>query len=122
MTSTPGQQQGASVIVTLIILAIIGIGVFFGLQYVPQKMESGTVDKILSNIEKDHGDTRFKNTSEIGSRISSQFNVNEMNDMMNNIKITEEGEGFVIKVYYERELNMIYETKMKPYEKTLILK
>jgi hypothetical protein len=122
MTSTPRQQQGASIIVALIILAIIGIGVFFGLQYIPQSMESGKVDKILSNVEKDHGDSRFKNTREIESRISNQLNIDEMNDMMSNIKVTEEGEGFVIKVYYERELNLIYETKIKPYEKVLILK
>ncbi len=121
MTNTPKLQHGASPIVLLIILAIIGIGVFLGLQYIPQSMESGTVDKILSNVEKEHNDSPFKNTGDIESRISNQFYINEMNDMMANVKITEEGEGFVIKVNYERELNLIYEKKMKPYEKILVL-
>jgi len=121
MTKSPKKQLGASPVVTIIILAIIGVGVFFGLQYIPQSMESGTVDKILSNVEKDHEETPFKSINEIESRISNQLNINEMNDMMANIKITEEGEGFVIKVNYERELNLIYEKQMKPYEKILIL-
>lgn len=121
MTKSPRQQLGASPIAILIVLVIIGVGVFFGLQYVPQSMESGTVDKILSNVEKEHEESPFKNTNEIESRISNQLNINEMNDMMANVKITEEGEGFVIKVNYERELNLIYEKKMKPYEKILIL-
>lgn len=121
MTKSPKKQLGASPVVTIIILAIIGVGVFFGLQYIPQSMESGTVDKILSNVEKDHEETPFKSINEIESRISNQLNINEMNDMLPNIKITEEGEGFVIKVNYERELNLIYEKQMKPYEKILIL-
>ena len=121
MTKSPKKQLGASPVVTIIILAIIGVGVFFGLQYIPQSMESGTVDKILSNVEKDHEESPFKSINEIESRISNQLNINEMNDMMANIKITEEGEGFVIKVNYERELNLIYEKQMKPYEKILIL-
>ena len=121
MTKSPRQQLGASPIAILIVLVIIGVGVFFGLQYVPQSMESGTVDKILSNVEKEHEESPFKNTNEIESRISNQLNINEMNAMMANVKITEEGEGFVIKVNYERELNLIYEKKIKPYEKILIL-
>lgn len=121
MTTSPRQQLGASPVGIIIILAIIGVGVFFGLQYIPQSMESGTVDKILSNVEKEHEETPFKSTNEIESRISNQLNINEMNDMMANVKITEEGEGFVIKVNYERELNLIYEKQMKPYEKILIL-
>lgn len=121
MTTSPRQQLGASPVGIIIILAIIGVGVFFGLQYIPQSMESGTVDKILSNVEKEHEETPFKSTNEIESRISNQLNINEMNDMLPNVKITEEGEGFVIKVNYERELNLIYEKQMKPYEKILIL-
>ena len=121
MTKSLRQQLGASPVGIIIILAIIGVGVFFGLQYIPQSMESGTVDKILSNVEKEHEETPFKSTNEIESRISNQLNINEMNDMLPNVKITEEGEGFVIKVNYERELNLIYEKQMKPYEKILIL-
>lgn len=122
MSITPRKQQGASAVVLLIILAIIGIGVFIGMQYIPQKMERGTIDTIMSNIEKNHASTPFSSKQEIESQIANKLNIEGMNDMYNAFTVTEEDDGFVIKATYDRELNLIYTKKPVPYEKSLILK
>ena len=122
MSITPRKQQGASPVVLLIILAIIGIGVFIGMQYIPQKMERGAIDTIMSNIEKNHASTPFSSKQEIESQIANKLNIEGMNDMYNTFSVTEEDDSFVIKAKYDRELNLIYTKKPVPYEKTLILK
>jgi hypothetical protein len=38
------KQKGASAIVLVIVLAIFGFAVYVGLQYIPQRIESGTVE------------------------------------------------------------------------------
>ena len=121
MTNTREKQQGASAIVILITLAVIGIGIFLGLQYIPQRIEAGTMDKLLSTIESEHAESPFRSKHDIESRIANQLNINEMNEMMGNFKVTEDGQRFVIKVNYDRELNLIYEKKIMPYEKTIVL-
>ena len=88
MTSITRQQKGASAIVLLIILAIIGIGVFIGMQYIPQKMESGSVDTLLNNIEKDNESTPFTSKQEIESQIANKLNIEGMNDMFEIFTVT----------------------------------
>ena len=122
MVITPRKQQGASPVVLLIILAIIGIGVYIGMQYIPQKMERGSIDTIMSNIEKDHASTPYSSKKEIESQIGNKLNIEGMNDMYNVFTVTEEDDGFVVKAKYDRELNLIYTKKPVPYEKILILK
>ena len=122
MSITPSKQQGASPIVLLIILAIIGFGVFIGMQYIPQKMERGAVDTLMSNIEKNHANTPFGSKQEIESQIANKLNIEGMNDMLNTFTVTEENDGYVVTAKYQRELNLIYTTKPVLYEKTLILK
>ena len=122
MVITPRKQQGASPVVLLIILAIIGIGVYIGMQYIPQKMERGAIDTIMSNIEKDHASTPYSSKKEIESQIGNKLNIEGMNDMYNVFTVTEEDDGFVVKAKYDRELNLIYTKKPVPYEKILILK
>ena len=121
MAQTTKKQQGASPVVLLIILAIIGVGVFIGIQYIPQIMERGSVDTILCNIEKDHASTPFSSKQEIESLIAKKLYIEGMNDMLDNFTVKEEENGFVIKAKYDRELNLIYTKKPVTYEKTIIL-
>jgi len=122
MHNRPKQQQGISAIALLIVIAIIGFGVFVGLQYVPQYIESGSVDSILSSLEKAHDETPFKSKQEIVSRLEKQLYINELEDLKDNISVTRDGDEFVITVDYERELNLLYEKKPMPYKKMLVLK
>jgi len=122
MNTSQRTQRGASAITLIIILAIIGAGTYIGLQYIPQYIECGTVDSILGNIEKAHEKTPVTSVKNIRSMIDKQLNMNSMDDMQDNFTVTQVDETYIVKVSYERELNLIYEKKPMKYEKSLTLK
>jgi hypothetical protein len=121
MNSMQRAQQGISAIGLVIILAIIGAGVYIGLQYIPQYIEAGTVDSILANLEKAQEETPFSSAADVSKMINKQLNLNQMDDLRDSFKVTQDGEVYIVKVSYERELNLIYERKPMPYERTLTL-
>ena len=105
----------------MIVLAIFGYAVFVGLQYIPQSIESGTVDSILDSVEQNHKTNPAQNVNEIKNSIHRQLVVNQMNDMKDLFQVTRNGAIYTIKVNYERELNLGYQTKKIQYVKTRIL-
>ena len=115
-------QRGGSAIIPIIILAIIGFGAYLGMQYLPQYIESITVDSILENIEKANAKTPFNGVKGIQNIIDKQLNVNQMNDMKDNFKVKHDGERYTVRVSYERELNLIYKKKAIQYDKSITLK
>jgi len=115
------KQKGASAIVFIIVLAIFAYAVYVGLQYIPQRIESGSVDSILDSIAENHKTTPVQNVSEILSAIIRQLNVNQMDDMKDNFQVSQYRGTYIINVSYERELNLGYETKTIQYEKTRTL-
>jgi len=119
--NTQKKQKGASTIAFIIVLAIFGFAVYVGLQYIPQRIESGTVDSILDSIAENHKITPVQNVSEILSTITRQLNVNQMDDMKDKFKVSKYRGTYIIKVSYERELNLGYEIKTIQYEKTRTL-
>ena len=62
-------QRGASAIGLIIILAIIGAVTYIALQYIPQYIESSTVDTILSSIEQTHEATPGSSANKIRNLI-----------------------------------------------------
>ena len=123
MDSTQRKQKGGSVVSTIITLAIIGIGAYIGIQYVPQHIESSTMDSILHEIELDNKRAPVTSVNELQRSIENQLNVNEMNDMRDSFEITKNGRGhYFVKVSYERELDLIYGKKQMQYEKTITLR
>ena len=115
------KQKGASAIVFIIVLAIFGFAVYVGIQYIPQRIESGTVDSILDSIVETHKTTPVQNVGEIQSSITRLLNVNQMDDMKDYFKVSKNRGTYIVKVSYERELNLGYETKTIQYEKTRTL-
>jgi len=115
-------QRGASAIVVIIILAILGAGAYIGLQYVPQYIEAGTVDSILGSIEKAHKATPVGSVKAVQDMIDKQLNMNQLDDLRDSFKVTQDGDVYIVKVSFERELNLIYEKKPMKYEKTLTLR
>ena len=116
------KQKGASAIGLIIMLAILGYGVYVGLQYIPQYMESGTLNSILDGIEANHKINPVRSVYEIQTTINRQLDVNQMNDMKDNFYVTQNGGTYTIEVSYERELNLGYEKKKMKYEKTRTLR
>lgn len=116
------KQKGASAISLIIMLAILGYGVYVGLHYIPLYIESGTVNSILDNIEAHHKASPVRSVDEIQTAINRQLDVNEMNDMKDKFYVTQNGGAYTIEVGYERELNLGYEIKQIKYEKTRTLR
>ena len=122
MNAAPKKQQGISAIGLIIILAIIGIGTYIALQYVPQYIEAGTVDSILANLEKANEERPFGSTGEVREMINKQLTLNQMDDLRDSFKVTQDGEAYVVEVSFMRELNLIYKKQPMPYEQTLTLR
>lgn len=122
MKSFPAKQKGASAIVTLIVLALLAYGVYLGIQYVPQAIESRAIDSIFTTIDKDHRMDPIGSADAAKNKIVKMLQVNEMNDMAKNVKVKRVSGTITIEVKYERELNLGYKVKPMPYEKTLALR
>jgi hypothetical protein len=122
MKSMQKPQQGLSGIGVIILLAIIGAGTYIGLQYIPQYIEAGTVDSILSNLEKAQEETPFSSTNAVRDMINKQLTLNQMDDLRDSFKITQDGEAYIVEVSFMRDLNLIYKKQPMPYEQTLTLR
>jgi hypothetical protein len=92
------------------------------LQYIPQFIETGTVDTILDNLETKHKESRFTSVHSIQQAINRQLNINQMEDLRDNFKVMEKGDAYVVTVTYERELNLIYEKRTIQTSKSVTLK
>ena len=122
MKTLPAKQKGASAIVTFIVLALLAYGVYLGIQYVPQVIESRAIDSIFTTINKDHKMDPIRSADQAKSKVAKMLQVNEMNDMAKNVKVRQIAGTITIKVKYERELDLGYKVKPMLYEKTLVLK
>jgi len=121
MQNRNNKQRGASAIGIIIILAILGIGAYIGFQYIPLFIESGTVDSVMSSIEQANENKPFNSSSEIRSMINKQLDMNQMMDLADAFTVTKDEETYTINVYYERQLNLIYEKKLIETDKTITL-
>jgi len=122
MNTSQTTQRGASTIGIIIILAIIGVGAYIGLQYIPQFIECGTVDTILSNIEKANEEKPVKSINEVRNMINRQLDINQMDDLRDSFEVTQIDDTYIVTVNYERELDLIYEKKPMIYEKSVTLR
>jgi len=115
-------QRGASTVGIIIILTIIGAGVYIGLQYIPQYIEASTVDSILNNLGKASKVTPVSSVDALQEMIDKQLDMNQLDDLRDSFKVTQNGDAYVVKVSFERELNLIYEKKPIKYEKSITLR
>ena len=121
MNSTNRSNSGSSTISLVITLVIIGVGAFIGVQYSPQRIEAGTVGSILDDIKRDHMKHPVTSMADLQRAIEKQLNINEMNELKNDIEVSYNGRAYIITAKYERDLNLIYETKQIHYEKSVVL-
>ena len=121
MNRLPAQQKGASAIATIIFLAVLGYAVYIGIQYVPQAIESKSIDAILINVETDHQSNPVTSEDDARSRVIKLLQISEMNDMTENISVKNMSGETTITFSYDRELNLIFKKHSMHYEKSLIL-
>ncbi len=122
MNKSPAQQKGASAIVTIIFLAVLGYAVYIGIQYVPQAIESKSVDSILNTVETDQRTNPVTNEYDAKAKVIKLLQINEMNDMTANVSAKKIGGKTTITISYDRELNLIFKKHPMQYEKSLVLK
>lgn len=122
MNTCQRTQRGASTVGIIIILTIIGAGVYIGLQYIPQYIEASTVDSILNNLGKASKVTPVSSVDALQEMIDKQLDMNQLDDLRDSFKVTQNGDAYVVKVSFERELNLIYEKKPIKYEKSITLR
>jgi hypothetical protein len=122
MNSSQRTQHGASAIVVIILLAVLGAGAYIGFQYIPQYIEASTVNSILNNLEKAHNRAPIRSVKTVREVIDKQLNMNQLDELKDSFKVTQDSGEYLIKVSFERELNLIYRKEPMKYEKTLILK
>jgi hypothetical protein len=116
-----GRQRGASAVGTVILLAIAAYGVFVGIQYVPQLIESSSVDSILNSIEHDNRAAPGRSAQALRAKVDNHLSINQLTHLKDNFEVREWGSDYIIEVSYERTLNLLYETKTIKYENSLTL-
>jgi hypothetical protein len=121
MNKLPVHQRGASAIGTIIILAILGYAAYIGIQYVPQMIESKSIDSILRSVNDAHKTDPVNDVEDARAMVIRLLQVNEMNGMTDSFSVNERGGKITIAFKYDRELNLGYEKRPMHYEKTLDL-
>ena len=122
MNNLPVQQRGASIIGTIIMLAILGYGVFVGFQYVPQAIESRSLDSILETVDSASKTGSIDSPQAAQEKVISLLQINEMNDMADDFKVTDRDGRITVTFNYDRELNLLYKVQPMHYKKTVVLK
>ena len=121
MNKLPAQQKGASAIVTIIFLAVLGFAVYVGMQYVPQMIESKSIDSILSTMKEAQNTDPVTSVNEAKEKVINLLQINEMNDMTDSFKVKQQEGRITIVFSYDRELDLVYKKRPMHYEKTLSL-
>jgi len=121
MSSSKKSQRGASAIGIIIILAILGAGAYIGFQYVPLLIEAGTVDSVLGTLEQNNEKKHVTSVGQVRDMIDKQLNMNQMEEMADSFTVTKDEDTYTVNVYYERQLDLIYEKKLIETDKTIIL-
>ena len=122
MKTLPGKQKGASAIVVIIVLALLAYGVYLGIQYVPQAIESQAVSSILTTMKTDQQTDPVTTEEAAKAKVLRLLNVNEMNDMAKNLKVSRGAGTIKIRISYDRELDLGFKKHPMHYEKVLELK
>ncbi len=121
MNRLPARQKGASIIVTIITLALICFTAFVGFQYIPQLIESRSIDSILDTMTKRQHTDPVTDAGDARAKLIKLLQINEMNDMMDSFTVSDRDARITIVFSYDRGLNLIYKVHPMHYEKTVRL-
>ena len=121
MNKLPGRQKGASIIGTIITLAVLGYGVYLGIQYVPQAIESNSISSILSSMRDSQISDPVTSNQAASAKVIKLLQINEMNDMTDSFVVERRDDKIVVRFSYDRELNLGYKIQPIHYEKSVSL-
>jgi hypothetical protein len=115
------RQTGGSVIVNLIILALVAYGLFVAIQYVPQWVEAKSIGTILDNMQSTQGSDPVRTVNGARDKVIRMLQINEMNDMTESFEVSRAGDDIVVTFSFDRELNLLYETRPIHFERSVRL-
>jgi hypothetical protein len=122
MNTLARDQRGASAVGTVILLAAVAYGIYVGFQYLPQLIESRSVDSILTSIESAHRAEPVRDAQAIRSMIDNHLHINHLDHLRDKFDVREFGNEYIIEVNYERNLDLLYTEKVLAYETSLTLR
>jgi len=114
-------NKGASFLSNIFYLALLGYAIYVVVQYIPLMLESSTVDSILNTIQDTQLPNPVVDVHGAENKVSDLLNLNEMNDLKNNFKVTETADSVYIDVFYQRELDLLFMDKTIDFDKSLVL-
>lgn len=121
MINQKRRQEGKSAIGNILVLALIGFSVWVGIQFIPQKIEQGSVKSILDDVQERHFATPIRSDEDLWRTIDRYLNLNEMGDMRQYFDVSRSGGGLTVRVNYERDLNLIFTTMQMQYDESVVL-
>lgn len=122
INSSAMDQRGKSLIGNLLVLAIIGLGVWVGIQFIPMKIQQGTMNTILDKVEQRHHATPYQSEADLWGIIDKNLNINEMRDMRQYFRIQRlDGGAYRVTVDFEQELNLVFMSIDMDYNNQLLL-
>lgn len=122
MNTLAQDQRGASAVGTMILLAVVAYGLYVGFQYVPQLIESRSVDSILTSIENTHRAEPVRDAQAVRSMIENHLHINHLNHLKDRFDVRQFGNDYIIEVSYERDLDLLFTRKVITYETSLTLR
>lgn len=119
MKNLPYRQKGASIVATLLLLAVVAYGVYVGINYVPIMIESQGVDSILNKIKSDQQGDPITTEHQAEAKVIRMLQINEMDDMAKNLKVRYFSGKVEIKFIYDRKLNLGFKVHPMHFEKMI---
>ena len=121
MNKLLAKQKGASAISTIIMLAVLGFAVYVGIQYVPQMIESKSIDSVLRSMEETQNSDRVSTVVDARNKVIKLLQINDMYDMTDSLTVERGDGGITVTFSYDRELNLIYKKQPMQYRKKVRL-
>jgi len=119
MNKSTVRQKGGSAISTIITLVIVGYALYVGIQYVPQLIESQSINSMLDRVRDTQRTDPVKSVADAKAKVIRMLQINEMNDMSDSFSVTKADNGFTVTFKYNRELDLIYKTQAMHYNKSM---
>jgi len=119
--NSSSKQLGKSLFGNLVVIALIGMGVWVGIQFIPMKIEEGTMNTILDKVQQRHNATPYQSDADLWGIIDKHLNINEMRDKRQYFRVQRNGGSYVVSVEYGQELNLVVTSWDMDYKNQLIL-
>lgn len=115
------RQAGGSGLVNLLLLAVLAYVLFVGIQYVPQWVESRSVQSILDDAKRTQRKDPVGSVQGAQAKIIRMLQINEMNHLTDSFQVSRSRGAFVVTFSYDRPLNLGFKAMQIHYEHSVRL-